>query len=249
MSCSHLEEISSAPESGRLRLCDRIIKPGDIHTWLDIKSHDFPDFTAERDTAGGLVSNNADAFKPETFCTGQDAAARKTGFSESCASPTETRGGSASAGESTEPIRLLLKQVQQAIVAMESAARDVDREMERTVGLLALGLAEIMVNHTVETNPGVILKSLAKALQRGQGREIRKIRMNPVDMEQTDTSRHNVSGLVEPYEDMRLEADAALARGGCLVETDYGTVDVTPENQFQVLIEAFRSAADATRSE
>jgi len=73
--------------------------------------------------------------------------------------------------------------------------------------------------------------------------------MNPLDIELTDTSRHNVSGLVEPYEEMRLEADAALARGGCVVETDYGAVDVTPENQFRVLIEAFRSAADATRSE
>ncbi len=247
MSCSHFEGISTAPESGSFRLCDRIIKPGDIHVSPDVKSHDFPDFTAERDTAGGLVANKATAFQPETFCADQDAAACTNGFSEPCASHAGTQGGSPSAGEGTEPIRQLLNQVQQAILAMETVARDVDREMERTVGLLALGLAEIMVNHTVETNPDVVLSSLAKALQRGQGREIRKIRMNPVDIEQTDRSRKNPSGLVEPFEDIRLEADVALARGGCVVETDYGTIDASPENQFRVLLDAFRSVADTAR--
>jgi hypothetical protein len=40
------------------------------------------------------------------------------------------------------------------------------------------------------------------------------------------------------------EADAEIARGGCLIETDGGEVDARIERQFQVVEEAFRVELD-----
>ena len=221
---------------------DKIIKSADTHARLKVKSHDFPDFTADHDTPGGLFFKKTHEFKPETFSTDKHAEAFPKEPSVLSASPSETQEKASSAEDGKASIRHLLRQVQQAIVAMETVAGDVDRQMERTVGLLALGLAEIMINHATETNPDVVLGSLSKALQKGQGQAIRKIRLNPADMEQTAASKKKLSNLVEHMEDLRLEPDAALSRGGCVVETDYGTIDATPDNQFRVLMETFRSA-------
>ncbi|RLC04707.1 MAG: hypothetical protein DRH90_08000 [Deltaproteobacteria bacterium] len=249
MRCNYFEEMSSTPGLGGSRLCDRIIKPVDTHVCPEVRSHAFPDFTAGQNTQGELFVKNTTAFKPEAFYANQGAASYTNGLSESCTTHAGTQNKPSIAEDGTASIRHLLNQVQQAIVAMETVAGDVDREMERVVGLLALGLAEIMVNHTAETNPGVVLNNLEKALQRGQGQEIRKIRMNPGGIDQTDAFKDNLSGLVEHFEDIRLETDAALTRGGCVVETEYGTIDATPGNQFRVLMDAFRSVIGVARSD
>ena len=220
---------------------DKIIKSADTHARLKVRAHDFPDFTAGHEASGGLFFNETHEFKPEIFSTDKPAEVFQKEPSVSSASPSGTQGA-ASADDGSTSIRHLLRQVQQAIVAMETVAGDVDRQMERTVGLLALGLAEIMINHATQTNPDVVLGSLSKALQKGQGQAIRKIRLNPADMKQTTASRKKLSNLVEHMDDLRLEPDAALSRGGCVVETDYGTIDATPDNQFRVLMETFRSA-------
>jgi len=232
--CNHFEEISPSVESGAPRFRDRIIKSADTHARLAVRSHDFPDFTAGHDAQGDLVFKKASSFHPNVFDTGQrgpDAYGSHTGNPER-PSPTEDR---------SEPIRRLLSQVQQAIASMEGIAREVDREMERTVGLLALGLAEIMINNTAETTPDVLLGNLSRALQKGQGQEIRKIRLNPADMDPATASRTRLSGLVEHIEDIRLETDVTLSRGGCVVETDCGVIDATSGNQVQVLADAFQA--------
>lgn len=220
---------------------DKIIKSSDTHARLKVRSHDFPDFTAGHDAPGELFFKKNHEFKPESFSTDPVAAAYPKEPSVLSASPAGAQDKASSIKDKNASIRHLLRQVQQAIVAMETVAGDVDRQMERTVGLLALGLAEIMVNHAAETNPYVVLGSLSRALQKGQGQAIRKVWLNPADMEQTAASTEKLSGLVEHMEDLRLETDAALSRGGCVVETDYGTIDATPENQFRVLMETFRS--------
>ncbi len=227
---------------------DKIIKSADTHARLEMRSHEFPDFTTGNDTPGELLLKKTNEFTPEIFSADQVAAAYSKEHAVSSESPDGTQGNASPAEDGSTSIRYLLTQVQRAILAMEAVARDVDREMERAVGLLALGLAEIMVKHTAETNPEVVLASLSRALQKGQGQVIRKIRLNPADMEQAAASREKLSGLVEHMEDLRLETDAAFSRGGCVVETDYGTIDATPENQFQVLMDAFRPFTGSTRS-
>ena len=248
MSCSHFEEMSSNLEPGAPRFRDKIIKSADTQARLGVRSHDFPDFTAGRETPGELFLKKATAFRPEIFGADVRGARAANGPAETCRPQTGDRGNVSTADEGSTPIRRLLHQVQQVIAAMEGVAPEVDREMERAVGLLALGLAQIMVKHTAEASPDVVLNSLTKALQLAKGREIRRIRLNPEDLEPASASREHLSGLVEHFEDLRLETDAGLTRGGCVVETDYGTIDATPENQFRVLMDAFRSVMGSARS-
>jgi len=249
MACNHYEETSPGLGSGASRFRDKIIKSTDTHGRRNVRSHDFPDFTPGQDTAGELFLKGTASFEPEIFYANQNATGSKKEPAASYASHTGTQGQSATAEDGNASIRGLLKLVQQAIISMEGIAREVDREMERAVGLLALGLAEIMVKHTTETTPDVVLGSLARALEKGQGQTIRKIRVNPMDMEPVSTSREPLSGLLEHMKDLPLKADAALFRGGCVVETDYGTIDARPENQFRVLMDAFRSVTGSSGSD
>jgi flagellar biosynthesis/type III secretory pathway protein FliH len=243
---NHCEAVTPSLESGAPHFCDKIIKSTDTRGRRKVRSHDFPDFTPGQDTPGELPFKRMADFTPAAFYTNQDAAGSAKGPSASHASRAGIQG-QAAAGDGT-PMRHLLHLVQQALVSMEGAAEELDHAMERAVGLLALRLAEIMVNHTTETTSDVVLSNLSRALQKGQGQTIRKIRVNPVDMKPVAANRDSLSGLVGHMQDLPLKGDAALFRGGCVIETDYGTIDATPENQFRVLRDAFRSVIGSLRS-
>ncbi len=44
---------------------------------------------------------------------------------------------------------------------------------------------------------------------------------------------------------MRIIADAVVTRGGCLVQSDFGFMDVSPDAQFRELARALLSESDA----
>jgi len=247
--CEYIAEMPSNMETGTIPFRDRIIKSADTHARLNVKSHDFPDFTADYDTQGELIFKKATVFKPDAFDADPAAAGQNKKPSGAYASQGEGQGGASLAENKNLAIRRLLNQVQQAIVSMEGIAREVDREMERTVGLLALGLAEIMVNHTAESSPDVLIGSLTGALQKGQGQTIRKIQLHPADIDSAAPSREYLSSLVERMQDFRLEPDVTLSRGGCVVETDCGIIDATSANQFRVLMDAFKSVLPSDLAE
>ena len=229
------------PGFGGAHLCHKIIKPADTHARSKMASHSFPEFTTGQDTTGDVFLKKAATFKADVFLSGQGIAGHPrpseelSGFDSG--SPAETP----TAEDENASVRPLLDQVRRTVAAMEKMIGNVEREMERAVGLLALGLAENMVNHTADSHPEVVMDSLARALKRGQGQEIRSIRLNPADIELVSVSKEYLSGLVDHFDGLRLEKDAALTRGGCVVETDCGTIDATPENQFRVLEKTFAS--------
>jgi hypothetical protein len=248
MRCSYFEELLSCLNPGTPYHCDRVIRPADTHAWPVVRSHDFPELTAGYDTAGELFFKKATAFTPETFYADQGQGGRPGLNPESCVSQAGIQSESSTAEEGSLPFRHLLNQVRQAIVTMETMAKDLERDMEKAIGILALGLAEIMVRHHAGTDPDVLLNNLALALQKVKGREVRKTRLNPLDFEQTAASRDNLPGLVEHFETLRMEPDAVLTRGDCVIETDSGTIDATLENQFRMLMEAFGSVIESPRS-
>jgi flagellar assembly protein FliH len=109
---------------------------------------------------------------------------------------------------------------------------------------LALAVARKIVDREVSLGPEAVTRIIRQALSRVEHAGRIVIKLNPTDLELlADIKPRLLSGLPEGGR-AAFEADAGIARGGCLIETDVGEVDARIERQFQVVEETFRAELD-----
>jgi flagellar assembly protein FliH len=118
------------------------------------------------------------------------------------------------------------------------------REVESDLVQLALAVARKIVGHEVSIGPEAVSRIIRQALDRVEHAGRISIKLNPADLELlAEIKPQLLSGLPEAGR-AAFEADAGIARGGCLIETDGGEVDARIERQFKVVEEAFRAEFD-----
>lgn len=128
--------------------------------------------------------------------------------------------------------------IDEATVA--TLARRIDEAMEQALlhilsyaTDLALAAAEAIVNRAAATDPRVLERSLGEGLRTVTDLARVDLHVNPADAplarDLCGRLRHGPSAVVSP--------DPAVARGGCLVVTDFGEVDATIEGQLRRLAE------------
>jgi flagellar assembly protein FliH len=122
--------------------------------------------------------------------------------------------------------------------------RQICRDVEVDLVQLALAVARKIVGRDVSLGPEAVSRIIRQALSRVEHAGRINIKLNPADLELlTEIKPQLLSGLPEAGR-AAFEADAVIARGGCLIETDGGEVDARIERQFQVVEEAFRAEFD-----
>lgn len=217
----------------------RIIKSADAPMEKEVRPHLFPQLSGTSPPAEGLPLDQTPEFKPEAFPSAETEIVQPLRHPGPDAHDPENQ--TRSSYDDTADLNRLLTHVQQAILAMETIARRTDQEVEYAIGRLALHLAALMVNNAASINPDLVLNNLAKALQRVQGHDIRRVRLNPADIDAVAASKKMPPGMMGHFKDLQLEMDPAIDRGSCLIETKFGVVDATYENQFRLLLENFHS--------
>jgi flagellar assembly protein FliH len=141
----------------------------------------------------------------------------------------------------------LYANVQQAILEMEFISRNITSEVKNALPLLALRLARLMVSHAARTNPEIVLATLAAALRRAQELDVINVRLNPEDIDTVAGYLKTTPALAGQIENLPLDQDPAIERGGCIIETSAGVVDATHANQFSTLMEQFQAVKDMDR--
>jgi len=100
---------------------------------------------------------------------------------------------------------------------------------------LALAVAEQVILREVKTDPTIIIATLQQALQAAISSDAYHIKVHPDDlaivMEKKPLFLASISGL----KNITLEGDAAVSRGGCLIESELGQVDASIEGQMAEL--------------
>jgi flagellar assembly protein FliH len=96
---------------------------------------------------------------------------------------------------------------------------------------LALAVAEQVIHCEVKADSTIILATLQEALQAAISSDAYHVKVHPDDlalvMEKKPLFLASVSGL----KNITLEADEAVSRGGCLIESELGQVDASIEGQ------------------
>jgi type III secretion protein L len=137
----------------------------------------------------------------------------------------------------SEFAQLLLDARERRDAAVSSAERD--------VLTLAVKLAEKIIGREIERDPAALADIVAAALRHARQSEALTVRVNPADLPAVEAHRARL----DPAGRARfldLVADPRVGPGGCVIESESGTVDARLETQLRVLERALlaRAAGD-----
>lgn len=108
------------------------------------------------------------------------------------------------------------------------------RETEQDLLRLAVRLAEKIVGLEIKKTSKTVVSIVATALQNARQQEKLTVRVNPTDLPLVESEIGNfASGGRTRFIDFL--ADPRVAVGGCLIESEVGTIDAQLETQFRIL--------------
>lgn len=133
------------------------------------------------------------------------------------------------------------------VALLGEAARAAQEARERALAgaevellALALALAERILHREVAATPGEVEALARGLLDRARDKRRAVLRVHPEDYARLlEARRALLEGLPEDA-DLRLEADPAVGRGGCLLETPSGILDGRLESQLEEALRALK---------
>jgi type III secretion protein L len=131
---------------------------------------------------------------------------------------------------------------QNLLEALEIRER-VWRETERDLLRLAIRLAEKIIGREITNDKKTITDIVAAALQNARQQEKLTVRVNPSDLSLIEEEREKFlpSGRARFID---FVADPRVPSGGCLIESEVGTIDARLETQLRVLERALLAQSE-----
>lgn len=117
------------------------------------------------------------------------------------------------------------------------------RETEKDLLRLAVRLAEKIVGREIKKDAKTVVDIVSAALQNARQQEKLTVRVNPADLQLIEKERAGLapSGRIQFVD---FVADPRVATGGCLIESEVGTIDARLETQLRVLERALLSQSE-----
>ena len=127
----------------------------------------------------------------------------------------------------------MLRRLAETLEELSALRADMIRRTERQIVQLVLAIAERVVRRETTLDRGILVGMARAALDRLGEHASATIRLHPEDYAA-------VSSKLRPEEGSQVQVvgDPLVSRGGCLVQSDFGFMDVSPEAQFRELARA-----------
>ena len=132
-----------------------------------------------------------------------------------------------------EQVRQTTELCNAMIAAAEQDARLLLLEAEPKIIEMVLAISRKIIYDEVEERPAVVLDLVRGALERVRDQNQIVIHVSPDDYEFIMQSRQQLQAVVGAERLLTLTADAVLGKGGCLIETSFGTVEAGIDTQLE----------------
>ena len=137
-------------------------------------------------------------------------------------------------------LRTIFAAFGEAIKKLEELREDLYLNAERGAVELALAIAEKIVSHEVSVNKATLLDVLKTALEKVTDQEKITVRVNKSDLQIINEFGRQVPGLTANVKDVTIEGDDTISRGGCVIETGFGSIDARIESQLRAVEDILR---------
>jgi flagellar assembly protein FliH len=129
-------------------------------------------------------------------------------------------------------IETIVHQLNNLLAEIERQRVDLYKNYEEEMVRLVLTIAKKVLHHEVHIQEDVVAFALREAFQYVVDQKKVVVHLNPVDYQFLLAHRDQLPLGVEEGRGIRMIEDPAITRGGSLLETSFGDIDATIENQF-----------------
>lgn len=136
-----------------------------------------------------------------------------------------------------------LLEMEQNLLDIREVRDRVMREVEQDLLRLSVRLAEKILGREIDKDNKAIVNIVATALVNARQQEKLTVRINPADVQIVEKEIENVtpSGKIR-YLDF--VADPRVSIGGCMIESEVGTIDARLETQLRILERALLAQSE-----
>ena len=133
-----------------------------------------------------------------------------------------------------------LAQVTEKLVQLEELRARFFDQAEPEMIRLVMAIAEKVIGRIAAENPELIRSVVRQALERALGDRI-TVSLNPEDHRQLMAGDHEFKDVLDRTKRLMFREDETVAKGGCVVETEVGTIDARIETQLEAIRKALVS--------
>ena len=194
----------------------------------NIKIEAFPVQEIEADSvSGGGSSGRGHSGGPEDHISKIEREAYEKGFSQG------QKDGFALGKKRLEETA---KRLEALIENLSELKSRLYRESEEEILRLSIEIARKIVQRELSLDGEAVLRTIRKAVDFLNERTSIKVLVNPADMEKVkETLPELRTG--KKIENIELIEDPSVARGGCILQTGFGTINATIEDQLAAIAE------------
>ncbi len=128
--------------------------------------------------------------------------------------------------------------ISRAVEIREKLVSDSEKQMID----LVLMIARKIIKDEIIERKSIVLNNIRDALKRIKDQDSIDIRVNFSDIELTAAHKDELIKMMESLRNVNIYEDSRIERGGCIIETDIGAVDVRISTQLKLIEEAIRNA-------
>lgn len=134
----------------------------------------------------------------------------------------------------------LLLETTQALNRLYAAFPHAVRQNEEKLIKLAMEIASAVLQEELSQRPELAARTLESAIKRVSDLERVTIKVNPLDLDIVLPKQEYFRSLLPDVQDFAITGHYAISRGGCMIETNSGTIDAQIASQLAVLEEVFQ---------
>jgi flagellar biosynthesis/type III secretory pathway protein FliH len=132
-----------------------------------------------------------------------------------------------------EQLAPVLSALRQAAMDLQAAKQTWLAHWESSAVRLASAIAARIVRGELHRQPEITLAWVREALELAAGSPNVRVLLNPQDHKKLGTQVRALTEAMSGLGDAQVTADATIERGGCRVETRFGTIDQQCESQLK----------------
>lgn len=132
--------------------------------------------------------------------------------------------------------------VQEVIEQLKDYHVQILADAQKDIAKMALGVARKILHKEIMTDPQTIVGVVKNALSQVSFKKRFVVHVNPLDLEVLKKAGEEVLGVLDSHETIKFKASPQVEAGGCVVQTESGTVDAQIDRQFQEVEDAVMTA-------
>lgn len=133
----------------------------------------------------------------------------------------------------------LLMDTTNALNELQAAFPAAVKENEGKLIKISIRLADAIIKDEIMARPEICVKILDRAIRRVSDLERVLIKVNPLDLDLILPKENYFRGILPDVQDFVITGHYAIPRGGCLIETNSGTIDGQFHSQLTIVEELF----------